>query len=725
MGQRTSTAVVAASTALVIAWSAPAFAQGVLASYDRGRASTVAAPPGQVLAVGSGSAPAQVVANYLRARGFSAASLEALRQAGRSSARNGMLHLRIEQEVGGLAVQGRYLRATLNQRGELVHVIENLATVPAAPLAEPTISARQALKTAMGHLYPGAEVDVGLASVSGSETKFERGRYFFAAPTVTRVAVPMSDGSMTIGLLVETWSRAKNRLHHTLIGGDGRILDVQLRTANDSYNVFPINPNQTPQTVIAGPGAGNAQSLAGWLGTGNQWTTLISGNNVSAYLDIDDNNHPDHGGTPVVGGDFLTTADLGKSPWTPTNQAVAVQNLFYLSSVIHDVLYEHGFDEPAGNFQADNFGRGGKGTDPLQAEAQNGGGINNANFAVPPDGRSPRMQVEIWNLAGITHRLTVNGTNFAARGAYFGPSLTTTGVTGQLLAAFPADGCTAIGTPLSGSIALIDRAGSACDFTTKVLNAQAAGAVAVVVVNDRRGTEVFTMPGSKDYKRVKIPSIMIGQNDGAALKLQIPVTSTEALLEVQPLPLDSALDTDVVFHEYGHGLTWRMIGDMTGPLAAAIGEGMSDGVAMLMNDDDVIGEYSTGNPNRGVRRFRYQGYPLTYKAVTGAEVHNDGEIYGAIVWRMIELFRTAYGDEPGRSRLFGYVVDGMHFTPSMPTYEQMRDGILASVSHGSTPSDCNLVWQAFGQFGVGQGSQGVVNGSMVQITESFVVPACN
>ena len=54
-------------------------------------------------------------------------------------------------------------------------------------------------------------------------------------------------------------------------------------------------------------------------------------------------------------------------------------------------LYEVGFTEKAGNFQSDNFRRGGKGGDPVLAEAQDGNDVNNANFAIPPDGLSPRM----------------------------------------------------------------------------------------------------------------------------------------------------------------------------------------------------------------------------------------------------------------------------------------------------------------------------------------------
>ena len=313
---RTALAVAAASAAVVLALSAQAFAQSGSAGYDPGHTHVAAAPPGRALATASTAAPAQAVANYLRASGFGAASVDALRQVGANTGRNGLMHLRMEQQVGGLRVYGRYLKAAINSRGELVHVVENLAVVPAVPLAGPAISPKQALTSAMAFLYSRARVDVGQAVDRGDATTFARGTFFLTDPTVTRVAVPASDGSMTIGLLVETWSRAENLLHHTLVGGDGRILDVQLRTAADSYNVFAIDPGKTPQTVVTGPGTGNTESPAGWLGAGRHWTTLIRGNNVSAYLDTDANDHPDRGGSAVTSGDFLAAANLGVSPST-------------------------------------------------------------------------------------------------------------------------------------------------------------------------------------------------------------------------------------------------------------------------------------------------------------------------------------------------------------------------------------------------------------------------
>ena len=47
-----------------------------------------------------------------------------------------------------------------------------------------------------------------------------------------------------------------------------------------------------------------------------------------------------------------------------------VTNFFHTVNVLHDVFYRHGFDEDAGNLQTNNYGRRGKGGDPMLAMAQ-------------------------------------------------------------------------------------------------------------------------------------------------------------------------------------------------------------------------------------------------------------------------------------------------------------------------------------------------------------------
>lgn len=695
-----------------------AFAAGA-AGFDQRRADVVRAPGSRPLADARAGTPQLAVAAVLRARGRDAASLAAMRTTESRAGRAGMNHLRFEQTVDGLAVYGAYAKAAFDRNGGLVQVIDHLAKVPAGSLAAAKVDAAAALRAALARHYPGIKGDFPALSSAAGKTLFDGGAFFDEAPSVTAVAVPMSDGSLTRGWLVETWAARNNMLHHTLVGGDGRVLNVELRTQSDSYSVFPEDPGKSGQVVVAGPGTGgNAQSPAGWLTGRSEKEMRINGNNVDAYLDADANNRPDAAGARTRGGNFLTAVDLTVAPTTATNKEVAVQNLFYLNNVVHDILYSHGFTEAVGNFQVDNFGKGGSGNDAVRAEAQDGSGTDNANFSTPPDGRKPRMQMYLWSGAGPSHEVAITSpvaVTYGAMGAQFGPALDTTGLSGAIAVASPADGCTAV-TGVAGKIALIDR--GTCAFTVKAASAQAAGATGVIIANNQGGTDIFTMGGTDP---IAIPSVMIGQNDGIALKALAAPSGAIRAKAVQPLMIDASLDSDVVYHEYGHGLSWRMIGSMSGPISGAIGEGASDGVSLLINGNDVVGEYSASSP-LGIRRAPYAGFPLTYADVNGAEVHNDGEIYAAIVWRMIELFGPSR-----RSDLFDLYVDGMNFTPASPHFEDMRDGMLASVAAGPTPGDRCTVWSAFAQFGVGVGSSAVINADQTVTTSpSFTKPAdCN
>lgn len=102
--------------------------------------------------------------------------------------------------------------------------------------------------------------------------------------------------------------------------------------------------------------------------------------------------------------------------------------------------------------------------------------------------------------------------------AAFGPLATASNFTGSVVQATPADGCTAItnGSALAGKIALIDR--GTCDFTVKTLNAQTAGAKAVLIANNQAGA---ITPGGTPASPVTIPVIAISQADGAKLKANL------------------------------------------------------------------------------------------------------------------------------------------------------------------------------------------------------------
>jgi hypothetical protein len=197
----------------------------------------------------------------------------------------------------------------------------------------------------------------------------------------------------------------KSHVSHTHIDVSNQVA----ATAN-SYNVFdyPLEtPNHGSRSVVVSPydrfvpattfpGATN-----GWHNDGTTDFTTTRGNNVWAKEDVANDNETTIGASPVS-----PTLEFNY-PYSQTlnsaaaNQNAAITNLFYWNNVMHDVLWKYGFDEPSGNFQTDNQGRGGAGGDFVQADAQDGGGVNNANFRSPNDGGNGRMQMYLGDLSNV------------------------------------------------------------------------------------------------------------------------------------------------------------------------------------------------------------------------------------------------------------------------------------------------------------------------------------
>ena len=336
--------------------------------------------------------------------------------------------------------------------------------------------------------------------------------------------------------------------------------------------VYTEAPDKGARQLVSFVGDTTINTAAGWMGT----STVTTGNNVEAYLDSNADNVPDaNNGTGLSNGHATSANQDFTFPFSTTvdprtQQAAVVTNLFYYNNIMHDFSYNLGFTETARNFQVNNFGRGGTGNDSVRAEAQDGSGTNNANFATPPDGSRPRMQ---------------------------------------------------------------------------------------------------------------------------------------QFLFVNPTPdRDSSIDGDVVFHEYGHGISNRLIGNGSGGLSGtqsgAMGEGWSDYWAITINDDGAVGEYVTNNP-AGIRRA---AYTVPAAAVhdsysdLGAGVHADGEVWAATLWDLRTQLGAATTDR--------IVLNGMKFTPTRPSFLNARDGIIQADQNLNGGANRCTIWTVFARHGMGVSAVG-------------------
>ncbi len=536
------------------------------------------------------------------------------------------------------------------------------------------------------------------------------------------------------------------------------------------------HPTGTPNGYAAPLVASNLVSLANapfsrndpWLPAG---ATQTLGNNVHAFANLaaPDGLNP---GDETQCGDTLTrdfracttatgvfdySYDHVQGPLTNKSQAAAsVVNLFYVNNWLHDWFYDAGFDEAAGNAQADNFGRGGLGGDALRAQALDYSGTNNANMTTLADGAQSRMRmyrfVSPTPVQATVLAPAVIARSYAVGAASFGPLIYDVSgdvVAAQDASAKPSEACLAITTNVTGKIALVDR--GTCNFVIKVKNAQDAGATGVVVVNNAPGGTIDM--GGTDAT-ITIPSIMISQEDGVAWKAQLAASETVTLRmqSTGAAERSSALDNGVIAHEWGHFITNRLIGDASGLTsnhAGGLGEGWGDFHALLVMVTDAdrhqpgnnlfqgayaAGSYAMGSavgPDMdpydvalfGIRRYPYSTdmgkNPLTLKHITdgvalpataprnpkgstqpNAEVHNMGEVMATMLWECYAGLLNAHPFATAQDRMKNYLVAGYKLTPVNPTLTEARDALLASMG-ASDPADRARCAAGFAKRGAG------------------------
>lgn len=305
-------------------------------------------------------------------------------------------------------------------------------------------------------------------------------------------------------------------------------------SGNACYRVFAL-PTESPihgtRSLVYAPWtkAPNASPF-GWHDDGINFYYSSKGNNTDTYEDSDNDDRPTGGDAARAYGGAQLNFDFALNHALPplSNKNSSVTNLFYWTNLMHDVWYQYGFTENSGNFQNNNFNKGGIGNDYVQAQSIDNlyYARNNANFGTPIDGYCGMMQMYVWQ-PPVSDTLIIESP-FSISGKY--PYVHTPvspliryPISSQIVEVednsnYPSYACSNLINPvkLYGKIALVDE--GICTFNSKLSKVQNAGAVAILIcANDNNPPAGFGGVSNGIY----IPAISLSKLDCQRIRYEL------------------------------------------------------------------------------------------------------------------------------------------------------------------------------------------------------------
>ncbi|MEE8523267.1 MAG: M36 family metallopeptidase [Thermoanaerobaculia bacterium] len=212
---------------------------------------------------------------------------------------------------------------------------------------------------------------------------------------------------------------------------------------------------------------------------------------------------------------------------------------------------------------------------------------------------------------------------------------------------------------------------------------------------------------------------------------------------------DGDFDHLVIAHEYGHGISNRLVG---GPSNVDCldnvqqpGEGWSDwfGLVYTAEVGDVgteargVGNYLFGNPpdGPGIRDLPYSTDEAvnnwTYESITGAAIpHGVGSRWAQAIWEVYWALVDEHGFDAnlydamggaGNQRAMLYVTEGLKDTACSPSFLDTRDGVIQAAIDNYGGEDVCLIWEAFAAWGLGDDAA-TPGGNSTGATNGFELP---
>lgn len=575
-----------------------------------------------------------------------------------------------------------------------------------------------------------------------------------------------------------------------------------------SYRVIPYNqisPNHSPFQLITSPSNALA-SPNGWhnantIGGTNQSLIFTHSRGNNAFVQEDANGNNGNGIRAEGGASLAFDFSYGGQSALPTSYTSAAStNLFYMANIIHDVWYQYGFDEASGNFQQNNLGRGGVTTptgDAILGDSQDGYSqktptLNNASFSPQNDGVSPKIQMFMWNLGAPAVKFITVNSPAAIAGEY--PAVTNNfkttdaipvpvapnGITSDLIlytntpnpGSNPVtahNGCLPPTNVIRGKIALLRRGN--CGFSDKVKNAQDAGALAVIVYDTVPNNPLRISMNSEAVLGITIPAIFVSKEIGDSFIAQLASGPVNVKLETPAnlyLYADGDFDNGIIGHEYGHGISTRLIGGGNAACMTNLeqaGEGWSDWFSLMMQikAGDVgatpipIGTYAINQPNdgKGIRTllgsadspdYSYSTdmtlNPLTLKdsnypyVVSNNYRYELGDVWASMMWDLTWAYIDKYGFDPdiyngtgGNNKVMRLALDALKLEVcNRSSFVSMRNHLFAADQATTGGADYCMIAEVFRRRGLGSkassGSAAVNNDQVEDFTAFPPGPNC-
>ncbi|KAF2969458.1 hypothetical protein GQX73_g4154 [Xylaria multiplex] len=315
---------------------------------------------------------------------------------------NGVSHVYFRQTVNGLDVGNANFNVNIGPDGSIMSYGHSFYTgeLPKDnPLQKRTFSSPiSALSGAMEALgLPMSADAITVEPLEDLESFVLKGTSGAVSdPTARLNYLVKSDGKLALTWKVETNLRT-SWLHSYMDAIDGSELYGLIDWVwSATYKVYPWDvddPDTGKREVLTDPWELSASEFT-WQSDGDQNYTTTQGNNGIAVQDYSGETTNLYQPTSS---DLAFEYDLHLNESDPNAyRDASLAQLFYTANFYHDVLYDLGFNEEAGNFQANNNGKGGKDNDAVILSSQDTYDTNNALFVPPPDGQNGIMLMLLW-----------------------------------------------------------------------------------------------------------------------------------------------------------------------------------------------------------------------------------------------------------------------------------------------------------------------------------------